>query len=85
MSSAGVWLVGVVALPTLAIGASFLRIDVERLRRLAVASAVAMVVATLAIPLSQPLRDVSISTTALTWRLVSPGTSHPSMASTIGG
>jgi NADH-quinone oxidoreductase subunit M len=68
MSNAGLWLVGVAGLPALTIGASYLRIDVERLRRLAVASAVAMLLATLVIPLSRPLRDLSISTAALTWR-----------------
>ena len=40
MSDARLWLAGLVALPALVIGASFLRLDVERLRRLAVASAV---------------------------------------------
>jgi NADH-quinone oxidoreductase subunit M len=51
----------------LVIGASCLRVDVERLRRLAVASAIVMVLAALAIPLSPRLRDVSIRTSALTW------------------
>jgi NADH-quinone oxidoreductase subunit M len=68
MSNAGLWLAGLVALPALTIGGSYLRVDVERLRRLAVASAIAMVLATLAIPLFRPLRDFSISTAALTWR-----------------
>ncbi len=61
------WLAGLVALPALVIGASCLRIDVERLRRLAVASAIAMVLVALVIPLSSPLRDFSIRTSALTW------------------
>ena len=45
MSDARVWLAGLVALPSLVIGASFLRLDVERLRRLAVASALLMLAA----------------------------------------
>ena len=67
MSDARPWLAGLVALPALVIGASFLRLDVERLRRLAVASAIAMVLAALVIPLSPPLRDFSIRTSALSW------------------
>ena len=67
MSDARLWLAGLVALPALVIGASCLRVDVERLRRLAVASAIAMVLAALVIPLSPPLRDFSIRTSALTW------------------
>jgi formate hydrogenlyase subunit 3/multisubunit Na+/H+ antiporter MnhD subunit len=67
MSDTRLWLAGLVALPALVIGISFLHIDVERLRRLAVASAIAMVLAALAIPLSPSLRDFSIRTAALTW------------------
>jgi NADH-quinone oxidoreductase subunit M len=67
MSDARLWLAGLVALPALVIGASWLRVDVERLRRLAVASAIAMVLAALIIPLSPPLHDFSIRTSALTW------------------
>ena len=66
MSDARVLLVVLVALPILVIGASSLRMDVERLRRLAVASAIAMVIAALIIPLSPSLRDFSIRTSALT-------------------
>src|SRR5712691_1067915 len=65
MSDAQLWLAGLVALPALVIGVSFLRVDVERLRRLAVAAAVAMVLAALVIALSPPLRDFSIHTSAL--------------------
>ena len=54
MSDARLWLAGLVALPALVIGASFLRVDVERLRRLAVASAVAMLLAALVIAVSPP-------------------------------
>ena len=67
MSDAGVWIAGLVALPALVIGASFLRLDVERLRRLAVVSAVAMLAAALVMALSAPMRAFSIRTSALTW------------------
>ena len=67
MSDARLWLAGLVALPALVIGASFLRLDVERLRRLAVASAVAMLLAALVIAVSPPLRAFSIRTSALSW------------------
>lgn len=67
MNDTRLWLAGLVALPALVIGASCLRVDLERLRRLAVASASAMVLAALVIPLSPPLRDFSIRTSALTW------------------
>jgi NADH-quinone oxidoreductase subunit M len=67
MIDARLWLAGVLALPALAIGASYLPLDVERLRRLAVVSAIAMVLAALAIPLSPALGDFSIRSAALTW------------------
>ena len=67
MSDPRLWLAGLAALPALVIGASYLRVEVERLRRLAVASAIAMVLGTLVIPLSPALRDFSIRTSALTW------------------
>jgi NADH-quinone oxidoreductase subunit M len=70
MSDARLWLAALVALPGLVIGASCLRVDSERLRRLAVASAIAMVLAALVIPLSPSLRNFSIRTSALT---LSPG------------
>ena len=66
MSDARLWLAVLVALPALVIGASCLRVDVERLRRLAVASAIAMLLAALVIPLSPALRDFSIRTAVLT-------------------
>ena len=66
MSDARLWLAVLVALPALVSGASYLRVDVERLRRLAVASAIAMLLAALVIPLSPPLRGFSIHTSALT-------------------
>jgi NADH-quinone oxidoreductase subunit M len=67
MSDAGLWLACVVALPALVMAASFLRLGVERLRRLAVASAVAMLLATLVIAISPRLQDLSVRTSALTW------------------
>jgi NADH-quinone oxidoreductase subunit M len=67
MSDTRVWLAGLVVLPALVIAASWLRVDVERLRRVAVASAIIMVLAALVIPLSSHLRDFSIQTSALTW------------------
>jgi NADH-quinone oxidoreductase subunit M len=67
MSDARLWLVALAALPALVIGASFLRVDVERLRRLAVVSAVAMLLAALVIAVSPPLRAVSIRSAALSW------------------
>ncbi|HVH29919.1 MAG TPA: proton-conducting transporter membrane subunit [Vicinamibacterales bacterium] len=67
MSDARLWLAALVALPALVIGASFLRLDIERLRRLAVASAIGMLLAALVIPVSPSLRDFSIRTSALTW------------------
>lgn len=67
MSDPRLWLAGLVALPALVIGASFLHLDVERLRRLAVASAGAMLLAALAIAVSPGLHGFSIRTSALTW------------------
>src|SRR5688572_30785182 len=67
MSDARWWLAGLVALPALIIGASFFRLDVERLRRLAVVSAAAMLVTALVIAVSPGLRALSIRSAALTW------------------
>jgi NADH-quinone oxidoreductase subunit M len=66
MSDQWLWIAGLLALPSLVIGASSLRGDVERLRRLSVAAAIAMVLAAAVIALSPPLRDFSIRTSALT-------------------
>ena len=55
MNDARVWLLVLAALPALVIGASASRLEVERLRRLAVASGIAMVIAALVIPLSPSL------------------------------
>src|SRR5262245_11994103 len=68
MSDASLWLVGLLAPPAVVIGASYVRGDVERLRRVAVAAAIAMLVVALAIPLVPALRDFSIRSFALTWR-----------------
>ena len=66
MSDPRLWLAGLVALPVLVIGASSLRLEVERLRRLAIASAIAMVLAALAVPLSPSLGALSIRSAVLT-------------------
>jgi NADH-quinone oxidoreductase subunit M len=66
MNDAWLWLACLVALPALVIGASYLRLDVERLRRLAVAMAAAMLVIAAVIAVSPSLRAVSIRTSALT-------------------
>jgi NADH-quinone oxidoreductase subunit M len=60
------WIAGLVALPALVVGASFLRVDVERLRRLAVALATIMLLAALAVAVLPGLSDVAIRTSALT-------------------
>jgi NADH-quinone oxidoreductase subunit M len=65
MTDAWLWLAGLVALPTLVIGASFLRLDVERLRRLAVGSAATMLLASLVIAISPRLQAISMRTVAL--------------------
>src|SRR5206468_12860593 len=55
MSDARLWLAGITVLPALVIAASYFRIEVERLRRLAVASAAVMLLATLVIFFPPPL------------------------------
>src|SRR5262245_4535782 len=65
--SDALWLPVLAALPMLVIGASVLRVDVERLRGLAVVSAGAMLVAALAVARSPTLRDLSIRSALLTW------------------
>ena len=59
-------LTALVAPPAVVVGASFLRLELESLRRLTVASAAAMLVAALAIGHSPVFRGLSIRTTALT-------------------
>jgi NADH-quinone oxidoreductase subunit M len=67
MSEGQLWLVVLIALPVLVIGVSLLRVDVERLRWLAVAAATAMLLAALTIAVSPRLRAFSIRSSALTW------------------
>jgi NADH-quinone oxidoreductase subunit M len=67
MSDPRLWLAFLAALPALVMGASLLRLDIDRLRRLAVVSAAAMVVASLGVAVSPSLRTFSIRTSALTW------------------
>ena len=67
MSDARLWLVVLVALPTLVVGVSFARVDVERLRRLAVASASTMLLAALGVAVAPGLRAFSLRTSALSW------------------
>jgi NADH-quinone oxidoreductase subunit M len=61
------WLAVMLAPPAVVIGASYLRGDVERLRRVTVASAVAMVAVALAVPFVPALRDFSIHGFASSW------------------
>jgi NADH-quinone oxidoreductase subunit M len=67
MSDPRVWLAGVMALPMLVIAVSFVPLDVERLRRLAVLSAAAMLASTCGLLVSPSLRGFSIETSILTW------------------
>ena len=66
MNDARLWLAVVVGLPGLVILISFLRVDVESLRRVAVTAAIAMLLAALVIAVSPSLRQFSIRTSALT-------------------
>jgi NADH-quinone oxidoreductase subunit M len=66
MSDARLWLAALVVLPVLVMLASFVRVEVESLRRLAVISAIAMLLAALVITVSPALREFSIRTSALT-------------------
>jgi len=65
MNNGWLWLAALVALPGLVVGLSYLRIDVERLRHLAVSSAIVMVLAALAMTIKPDLWSVSIRTTVL--------------------
>src|SRR5438045_2898156 len=67
MSDVRLWLAVLVAWPVFVIGASFVRLDVERLRRLAVVCAAAMLVMAFAMAVTPSLRVLSIRTSALTW------------------
>lgn len=68
MNDPRLWLVALVSLPLLVIGGSRVRLDVERLRRLAVVSAATMLLMTLAMAVSPSLGRLSIRTSALSWR-----------------
>jgi NADH-quinone oxidoreductase subunit M len=67
MSEAAALLALIAALPALVAAASYLSVDLERLRRLAVASSIAMLLATLVAAMSPSLRTFAIHSTALTW------------------
>jgi NADH-quinone oxidoreductase subunit M len=67
MSDARLWVVGLVALPVLVIGASFLPLEVERLRRLAVMVAVVLLLAALGVAGSKDLRVFSIRNAVFSW------------------
>jgi NADH-quinone oxidoreductase subunit M len=67
MNDTWLWLGILVALPLLVIAASYGRVEVERLRQLAVASAIIMVLAALVVTVSPSLRVFSIRSSALTW------------------
>jgi NADH-quinone oxidoreductase subunit M len=62
MSDARLYVVALLALPAIVVGVSFLRIGVERLRRLTVASAMAMLLIALAVAVLPPLPDLSTRT-----------------------
>lgn len=66
MNDARVWLAALIALPGVVIIGSALPIGVEPLRRLAVTSAIAMVVASLFVAVSPTLSNFSIHTSILT-------------------
>ena len=67
MSDAHVWLAGLLALPLVVVGLSFLHVSVDRLRHLAVIVAAALLAATLGVAASPPLHRLSIHSSALTW------------------
>jgi NADH-quinone oxidoreductase subunit M len=67
MSEAGLLVACVAAPPTVVIGATFLHLELERLRRLAVVSASAMLLVALVIPASPGLHGFAVRTSALTW------------------
>jgi NADH-quinone oxidoreductase subunit M len=68
MSDVRLWLGVLVALPAIVIGSSFVRIEIERLRWLAVISSMAMLLTALAVSISPGLHQFAIRTSALTWR-----------------
>src|SRR5262245_29479152 len=67
MSEVRLWLAILTVLPLLVIAASYLHVDVERLRRTAVASAAAMLAASLLIAFWPSLRATAIPIAAADW------------------
>jgi NADH-quinone oxidoreductase subunit M len=67
MSDPRLWLAGIALLPMLVVLASFLRLEVERLRTLTVTAAITMVLAATTIALSPHLRVFSIRTSPFSW------------------
>ncbi|HUL73271.1 MAG TPA: proton-conducting transporter membrane subunit [Vicinamibacterales bacterium] len=67
MSEGWWWLVLLIALPSLVVGASFFPVEVERLRRLAVACASAMVAAALVVSVVPSLHAVYLRASARSW------------------
>ncbi|MDE3157045.1 MAG: hypothetical protein KGN76_18250, partial [Acidobacteriota bacterium] len=65
MGDPRLWVAGIAALPALVVAASFRRLEVERLRNLAVASAAAQLLASLVVAISPGLRTFAIRATAL--------------------
>jgi NADH-quinone oxidoreductase subunit M len=60
ISDTRLWLAGIAVLPALVIVAAFFRLEVERLRRLAVVCAAVMLLATLVVAVSPQLRALSV-------------------------
>jgi NADH-quinone oxidoreductase subunit M len=67
MSDARLGLAVLIALPVLVVGVSYTRLEVERLRHLAVGAAAAMLIVALIVTLSPSVRPFAIRTSALTW------------------
>src|SRR5262249_62424924 len=67
MSRAPALLVLLAALPALVVAVSYLRVELERLRRFAVAASIAMLLASVAAAASPVLRTFAVRSTALTW------------------
>ena len=67
MNDPRLWLAGIAFLPALVIAASFLGLEVERLRRLSVVCAASMLLAALEVAISPTLRTLSIHTSMLSW------------------
>src|SRR6476619_906286 len=67
MSDPRLWLAGIALLPALVIAASYLGLEVERLRRLSVVCAMSMLLAALGVAITPQLRVLSLRTSALSW------------------